>query len=62
MGYQPLKQFLYSFDRLNNISGNIVIKAENEDIANKLLKKLKIDDLVSYEKEMKQTGKPPKIL
>lgn len=62
MGYQPLKQFLYSFDRLNNISGNIVIKAENEDVANKLLKKLKIDDLVSYEKEIKQTGKPPKIL
>ena len=61
MGYQPLKSFNYVFDKLNTVSGSIVVKAENENEANKLLKKLKIQDLVTLSCEQASTNKPPKL-
>ena len=61
MGYQPLKSFKYVFDKMNTISGSIVVKAENENEANKLIKKLKIQDLVSFNSEVASKSTPLKL-
>ena len=60
MGYQPMKDFIFVFDKFQGLSGEFKVKAYTEYEATLLLKKLGLFDLVSLRSTTKiGSCKPP---